>query len=71
MGPHLLPSVSYREGEALQPYPILRLAPTLGQHNTDVLGEVLGLSQSEIARLEAEGVIGSSATSKKSKAKAA
>ena len=71
MGPHLLPSVSYREGEALLPYPILRLAPTLGQHNADVLGEVLGLSADEIAQLEADGVIGTSATSKKSKAKAA
>jgi len=34
-------------------------APTLGQHNADVLGGVLGLSPDEIAELEAEGVIGS------------
>jgi crotonobetainyl-CoA:carnitine CoA-transferase CaiB-like acyl-CoA transferase len=71
MGPHLLPSVSYREGDARLPYPITRLAPTLGQHNHEVLGEVLGLSASEIAELEANEVIGTTATSKKSKTKAA
>jgi crotonobetainyl-CoA:carnitine CoA-transferase CaiB-like acyl-CoA transferase len=71
MGPHLLPSVSYREGDATLPYPIERLAPTLGQHNAEVLGDVLGLSASEIAQLAADGVIGTAATSKKSKAKAA
>ena len=71
MGPHLLPSVSYREGDALLPYPIVRLAPTLGQHNAEVLGEVLGLSAAEIAQLQADGVIGNTATSKTSKAKPA
>ncbi|MCO5129976.1 MAG: CoA transferase [Xanthobacteraceae bacterium] len=68
MGPHLLPSVSYREGDAPRPYAITRLAPTLGQHNREVLGEVLGLGDDDIARLEADGVIGTAATSKKSKA---
>lgn len=71
MGPHLLPSVSYRDGDAAAPYPITRLAPTLGQHNEEVLGEVLGLSASEIAKLEADGIIGTSATSKKGRAKPA
>ncbi|MGX9393816.1 CaiB/BaiF CoA transferase family protein [Nitrobacteraceae bacterium UC4446_H13] len=71
MGPHLLPSVSYREGEARLPYPIVRLAPTLGQHNHEVLGDILGLGATEIARLEADEVIGTTATSKKSKTKAA
>ena len=71
MGPHLLPSVSYREGDATLPYPIERLAPTLGQHNAEVLGDVLGLSASEIAQLAADGVIGTTATSKKTKAKSA
>ena len=71
MGPHLLPSVAYREGDALLPYSITRLAPTLGQHNHEVLGEVLGLGSDEIARLEADEVIGTTATSKKSKARAA
>jgi crotonobetainyl-CoA:carnitine CoA-transferase CaiB-like acyl-CoA transferase len=34
-------------------------APGLGEHNGYVLGELLGLSASEIAALEAEGIIGS------------
>ncbi len=71
MGPHLLPSVAYREGDAELPYAIERLAPTLGQHNEEVLGGVLGLSDREIANLRDAGIIGNMATSKKSKAKLA
>jgi crotonobetainyl-CoA:carnitine CoA-transferase CaiB-like acyl-CoA transferase len=67
MGPHLLPSVSYREGYARLPYAIERLAPTLGQHNEEVLCDVLGLGREEIAQLRDDGVIGNVATSKKSK----
>jgi crotonobetainyl-CoA:carnitine CoA-transferase CaiB-like acyl-CoA transferase len=33
-------------------------APGLGEHNSYVLGELLGLSAQEMARLEAQGVIG-------------
>ena len=33
-------------------------APGLGQHNAYVLGEMLGLSESELAALEREGIIG-------------
>lgn len=32
-------------------------APLLGEHNREVLGEIAGLSDAEIARLEAEGVL--------------
>ena len=32
-------------------------APTLGQHNHEVLGGLLGLSDDELAALEEEGVI--------------
>ena len=33
-------------------------APTLGQHNAEVLGEVLGCTDDELAALEADKVIG-------------
>jgi crotonobetainyl-CoA:carnitine CoA-transferase CaiB-like acyl-CoA transferase len=71
MGPHLLPSVAYREGDAESPYAIERLAPTLGQHNEEVLGGGLGLSDREIGDLRDAEIIGNVATSKKSKAKLA
>jgi crotonobetainyl-CoA:carnitine CoA-transferase CaiB-like acyl-CoA transferase len=67
MGPHLLPSVSYREGDTELPWRIERLAPTLGQHNEEVLGDVLGLSREEIAQLRENGIIGNVAMSKGSK----
>ncbi len=71
MGPHLLPSVAYREGDAAMPYAIEHLAPTLGQHNEDVLSRLLRLSSQEIAQLREDGVIGDTATSKKSKGRTA
>jgi hypothetical protein len=67
MGPHLLPSVAYREGDAQAPYAIEHLAPTLGQHNEEVLRDLLGLTAGEIEQLRDDGVIGHLATSKKSK----
>ncbi|HEY9216187.1 MAG TPA: CoA transferase [Ancylobacter sp.] len=67
MGPHLLPSVAYREGNAEMPYPVTHLAPTLGQHNAEVLGEVLGLSEAEIAELRTAEIIGDMAVAKKAK----
>jgi crotonobetainyl-CoA:carnitine CoA-transferase CaiB-like acyl-CoA transferase len=67
MGPHLLASVAYREGDDALPYRIDHLAPTLGQHNQEVLGGLLGLSDREIDELASSGVIGNVATSKNSR----
>ncbi|HEU0084685.1 MAG TPA: CoA transferase [Bradyrhizobium sp.] len=67
MGPHLLPSVAYREGGAALPYAIERLAPTLGQHNEQVFCEMLGLGREEIAQLRDDGIIGNVATPGKSR----
>ncbi len=41
--------------------PLVRPAPTLGQHTAEVLRELLGLSDAELAALEAEQVIGTQA----------
>ena len=40
------------------PLPIKRSAPTLGQHNRDVLTGFLGLTADELASLEENGIIG-------------
>jgi crotonobetainyl-CoA:carnitine CoA-transferase CaiB-like acyl-CoA transferase len=37
--------------------PALQFYPDLGEHNREVLGEVLGMSEAEIDALEDEGVI--------------
>jgi crotonobetainyl-CoA:carnitine CoA-transferase CaiB-like acyl-CoA transferase len=58
MGPHLVPSVAYREGDAELPYAIEHLAPTLGQHNEEVLRDLLGLTYQEIEKLRDDGIIG-------------
>ncbi|MGP8120879.1 MAG: CoA transferase [Xanthobacteraceae bacterium] len=64
VGPHLLPRIAWREDGALSPPAIRATAPTLGQHNAEVLRELLGLSDAEIEALQDDGVIGTVATSK-------
>ena len=56
-GPHLYPGPLVRFSE--QPLsPVRTPAPTLGQHNHELLCGLLGLSDDEYERLEADGVIG-------------
>ncbi|MCP3392213.1 CoA transferase [Bradyrhizobium sp. CCGB12] len=56
IGGHPQPSMPIREGE--RPNAIRSAAPTLGQHNREILSGLLGLSDSEIAHLAREGIIG-------------
>jgi crotonobetainyl-CoA:carnitine CoA-transferase CaiB-like acyl-CoA transferase len=56
MGWHPQPSMPIREGRG--PCTIRAAAPTLGQHNGEILSGLLGLSDAEFAQLEREGIIG-------------
>ncbi|OSJ36674.1 CoA transferase [Bradyrhizobium japonicum] len=56
IGLHPQPSMPIRDGGA--PYAVRTAAPTLGQHNREILSGLLGLSSAEIAQLEREGIIG-------------
>ena len=54
IGPYRAPAHAFRLSNApceLQP------APLLGQHTADVLREILGMPDAEIARLSADGVL--------------
>ena len=57
MGPHLVPSVAYREGDNALPYKIEHLAPTLGQHNQQIFGGRLGMTVARLDELKRRGVI--------------
>ena len=59
VGRHPQPSPPYREGAA--PIAVRAPAPTLGEHNEQVLGGLLGLSQIELERLANAHVIGTEA----------
>lgn len=56
IGSHPQPSMPIREGS--RPYAIRTAAPTLGQHNREILSSILELSDTEIAQLAREGIIG-------------
>jgi crotonobetainyl-CoA:carnitine CoA-transferase CaiB-like acyl-CoA transferase len=57
VGTHEFPAVPLRFGAQATPRPPAP-APTLGEHNAEVLRDLLGMSDDEIARLRAIGVIG-------------
>ncbi|QOZ36390.1 CaiB/BaiF CoA-transferase family protein [Bradyrhizobium sp. CCBAU 53421] len=67
IGVHPQPSMPIRENAG--PYLVRTAAPTLGQHNRDVLSELLGLSDDEIAQLVKDRVIGTSMLSEAELAK--
>src|SRR4030095_5190455 len=50
------PSAPYRTDAS--PLPVRDVAPTLGQHNREVLIGILGLTEAEVADLEARAVVG-------------
>lgn len=56
IGAHLQPSMPTREGGG--PHTIRTAAPTLGQHNSEILTGLLKLSDSDVAGLASEGIIG-------------
>ena len=59
IGSHVVPLPPYRLDDT--PPPLKRAAPTLGEHNQEVLAERAGLGGAELARLEQQGVIGTRA----------
>ena len=56
IGKHPQPSMPFRTGA--KPFPIRTPPPTLGEHNQEILGGLLGLSDAEIDQLAREGIIG-------------
>ena len=56
MGPHPQPSMPFRETD--KPFSIRCPPPTLGEHNREILGGLLGLSDAAIDQLARDGAIG-------------
>ncbi len=56
VGPREYPGIPWKLQRA--PGRVQRPAPTLGQHNNQVLGDLLGLSAQELEDLEQQGIIG-------------
>jgi crotonobetainyl-CoA:carnitine CoA-transferase CaiB-like acyl-CoA transferase len=59
VGAHLVSKPPYALNGAAPP--LHRASPTLGEHNEEVLGDLLGLSRERIAALAEDGIIGSRA----------
>ncbi len=59
VGRHVVPRAPYAMDGTRPAF--IRPAPTLGEHNAEVLATILGLPAAEIARLEETGIIGSKA----------
>jgi crotonobetainyl-CoA:carnitine CoA-transferase CaiB-like acyl-CoA transferase len=57
-GPHPVPIVPFRFASRAGQGWLRRPAPTLGQHNGEVLHELLGLTDGELANLRDVGLIG-------------
>jgi crotonobetainyl-CoA:carnitine CoA-transferase CaiB-like acyl-CoA transferase len=56
IGRHPQPSMPFREGAA--PFPIRTAPPTLGEHNREILGGLLGLTDAELEQLARDEIIG-------------
>jgi len=56
IGKHPQPSMPFRESS--KPFAIRSAPPTLGEHNCEILGGLLGLSEAEIIKLTRDGIIG-------------
>lgn len=56
IGRHPQPSMPFREAD--RPFEIRSAPPTLGEHNHEILADMLGLSDAEIDQLAREGIIG-------------
>ncbi len=56
IGKHPQPSMPFRESS--EPFAIRSAPPTLGEHNQEILGGLLGLSEAELVKLTRDGIIG-------------
>ncbi|MDA1219992.1 MAG: CoA transferase [Chloroflexi bacterium] len=60
VGPKQYPGIPWKMSAT--PGKVRWASPTLGQHNREVYGELLGLMESEIDQLEQTGIIGTKPT---------